>query len=135
MLPSTAVALGRRKYYPIGREDTDVGERKCSFDGCNALEFRTTGYCLRHKDGEPSQEMFTLESRSSDDKGSLKEVAGVFLIIFGILPFLFGSQLFLGSLGILESTHNPFEIVAALFFLGIGIPMLGIGFLLVSKNV
>ena len=90
---------------------------------------------MRHKDGEPSQEMFTLESRSSDDKGSLKEVAGVFLIIFGILPFLFGSQLFLGSVGILESTHNPFETVAALFFLGIGIPMLGIGFLLVSKNV
>lgn len=27
----------------------DMGERKCAFDGCNALEFRTSGYCLRHK--------------------------------------------------------------------------------------
>ena len=113
----------------------DMGERKCAFDGCNALEFRTTGYCLRHKDGEPSQEMTTLESRSSGEKVSLKEGAGVLLIILGILPSLIGSQLFLGSLGILETTHNPFELVAALFFLGIGIPMLVFGFLLGSKNV
>ena len=28
-----------------------MGDRKCDFDGCNALEFRTSGYCLRHKDG------------------------------------------------------------------------------------
>ena len=28
----------------------DVGDRKCAFDGCNALEFRTSGYCLRHKE-------------------------------------------------------------------------------------
>ena len=27
-----------------------MGERKCAFEGCNALEFRTTGYCLRHKE-------------------------------------------------------------------------------------
>ena len=135
MMPlNNTVTLGRRKYYPIGREVVDVGERKCGFDGCNALEFRTTGYCLRHKDGEPSQEMFALESRSSVEKGSPKEVAGVMLIILGILPSLIGFQLFLGSLGILETTNNPFEFVAALFFLGIGIPMLVFGFLLISKN-
>tara|TARA_B100000212_G_scaffold163193_1_gene122799 strand:- start:138 stop:377 length:240 start_codon:yes stop_codon:yes gene_type:complete len=79
--------------------------------------------------------MLTLESRSSEDKGSPKESAGVLLIVIGILPSLFGFQLFLRSLGILETTHNPFEIVAALFFLGIGIPMLVFGYLLVSKNV
>jgi hypothetical protein len=27
-----------------------MGERKCAIDGCNALEFRTTGYCLRHNE-------------------------------------------------------------------------------------
>tara|TARA_B100000927_G_scaffold93364_1_gene75379 strand:- start:731 stop:1141 length:411 start_codon:yes stop_codon:yes gene_type:complete len=134
-LLDTTVALGRRKNYAIGRGVIDVGERKCGFDGCNALEFRTTGYCLRHKDGEPSQEVFTLEGRSSEVKGSLKESAGVLLIILGILPSLIGLQLFLGSLGILETTNNPFEFVAALFFLGIGIPMLVFGFLLISKNV
>tara|TARA_B100000676_G_scaffold227614_1_gene225569 strand:+ start:131 stop:541 length:411 start_codon:yes stop_codon:yes gene_type:complete len=135
MPPRTAVALGRRKYYGIGRGIIDVGERKCAFESCNALEFRTTGYCLRHKDGTASQEMLTLESRSSEEKGSLKESAGVLLIVIGILPFLFGFLLFLRSLGILETTHNPFEIVAALFFLGIGIPMLVFGYLLVSKKV
>ena len=132
---NNTVTLGRRKYYPIGRGVVDVGERKCGFDGCNALEFRTTGYCLRHKDGEPSQEVFSLESGSSEVEGSLKESAGVLLIILGILPFLIGLQLFLGSLGILQTTNNPFEFVAALFFLGIGVPMLVFGFLLVSKNV
>ena len=30
-----------------------MGERNCAFDGCNALEFRTSGYCLRHKDSHP----------------------------------------------------------------------------------
>lgn len=28
-----------------------MGDNKCAYDGCNALEFRTTGYCLKHKDG------------------------------------------------------------------------------------
>ena len=26
-----------------------MGERNCAYEGCNALEFRTSGYCLRHK--------------------------------------------------------------------------------------
>ena len=32
-----------------------MGVRKCAFDGCNALEFRTSGYCLRHKGGLPDE--------------------------------------------------------------------------------
>ena len=30
-----------------------MGKRNCAFEGCNALEFRTSGYCLRHKDDHP----------------------------------------------------------------------------------
>ena len=30
-----------------------MGERNCAIEGCNALEFRASGYCLRHKDGRP----------------------------------------------------------------------------------
>ena len=30
-----------------------MGQRKCAFEGCNALEFRTSGYCLRHKEEAP----------------------------------------------------------------------------------
>ncbi len=33
-----------------------MGERKCAFEDCNALEFRTSGYCLRHKGGIPKVE-------------------------------------------------------------------------------
>ena len=33
-----------------------MGERKCVFEGCNALEFRTSGYCLRHKGEIPKVE-------------------------------------------------------------------------------
>jgi len=28
-----------------------MGDNKCAYDSCNALEFRTSGYCLKHKDG------------------------------------------------------------------------------------
>ena len=28
-----------------------MGDNKCAYDGCNALEFRTSGYCLKHKAG------------------------------------------------------------------------------------
>ena len=33
-----------------------MGVRKCDFEGCNALEFRNSGYCLRHKGGLPDEE-------------------------------------------------------------------------------
>ena len=36
---------------------TAVGERKCGFDGCNALEFRTSGYCLQHKGGTSDEKI------------------------------------------------------------------------------
>ena len=36
-----------------------MGERKCAFEGCNALEFRTSGYCLRHKNGTPVEKKFS----------------------------------------------------------------------------
>ena len=42
-----------------------MGERKCGYEGCNALEFRTTGHCLRHKDGkheEKNQDENSVES-------------------------------------------------------------------------
>ena len=47
------VYLRRRKGYSSAKSDLIVGERNCAFDGCNALEFRTSGYCLRHKDSQP----------------------------------------------------------------------------------
>ena len=30
-----------------------MGERNCAIEDCSALEFRSSGYCLRHKDDHP----------------------------------------------------------------------------------
>ena len=43
-----------------------MGERKCGFDGCNALEFRTSGYCLRHKGGLPEEKIPTITGKHGE---------------------------------------------------------------------
>jgi len=49
--------LRGRNDYPLRASVVNVGERKCAFEGCNALEFRTTGYCLLHKGGLPEEKI------------------------------------------------------------------------------
>ena len=44
------VHFRRRKAYSYWDISEIMGKRNCAFEGCNALEFRTSGYCLRHKD-------------------------------------------------------------------------------------
>ena len=61
-----------------------MGERKCAFEGCNALEFRTTGYCLRHKDGNPHEQAIPIPKESPGRPISIKEVIGFVLMISGI---------------------------------------------------
>ena len=57
-----------------------VGERNCGFDGCNALEFRTSGYCLRHKEGK--YKIFPLIiSRTFISNAKLKTVLWTTLLI------------------------------------------------------
>ena len=46
-----------------------MGDNKCTYDGCNALEFRTSGYCLRHKDGPKT----TLISEINPVKNEISE--------------------------------------------------------------
>tara|TARA_A100001037_G_scaffold270636_1_gene265602 strand:+ start:143 stop:643 length:501 start_codon:yes stop_codon:yes gene_type:complete len=53
-----------------------VGERKCAFEGCNALEFRTSGYCLRHKGGLPDEKIHLI-ARKPQETGK----KGIFDII------------------------------------------------------
>ena len=45
-----------------------MGDRKCEFDGCNALEFRTSGYCLRHKGGSPDEENPLVTSKPEETR-------------------------------------------------------------------
>ena len=44
-----------------------MGDRKCAFEGCNALEFRTSGYCLRHKGSSTDEENPVIASRDLED--------------------------------------------------------------------
>ena len=53
-----------------------MGERKCAFEGCNALEFRTSGYCLRHRGGLPDEKIHLI-ARKSQETGK----KGIFDII------------------------------------------------------
>ena len=61
-----------------------MGERKCAFDGCNALEFRTSGYCLRHKGGLPDEK--NPEITSTPEKTSQKPITEIWWI--PIIPLL-----------------------------------------------
>ena len=97
---NTTVALGRRKYYSIGRGVTDVGERKCGFDGCNALEFRTSGYCLRHKGGLSYEKTryFQTPEETSPEPVTITDPLLIPKIALGYVPFVW-FLLFLASFG------------------------------------
>lgn len=59
-----------------------MGKRNCAIQGCNSLEFRTSKFCLRHKDGKP-EENLVFSSRSSE------EMLTTTVCILVSLPFLF----------------------------------------------
>ena len=69
-----------------------MGERKCAFDGCNALEFRATGYCLRHKqEGLKKKKINTTEESGNKKEG--KVMVEWILFFIGIPVSLFGYRL------------------------------------------
>ena len=61
----------------------DMGERKCAYQSCNALEFRTSGYCLRHKDGNPQEKTPAISNIDAPASTSIKSVFGLILMMFG----------------------------------------------------
>ena len=83
-----------------------MGGMECEFDGCNALEFRTSGYCLRHKGGLPYEKTHYFET--SEKKHSEPALTTDPLLIpkiaLGYVPFVwfllfgasFGSDAFAG---------------------------------------
>jgi len=60
-----------------------MGERKCAYEGCNALEFRTSGYCLRHKDGNPQEKSPAISNIDAPVSTFINSVFGLILMIFG----------------------------------------------------
>ena len=74
-----------------------MGERKCAYEGCNALEFRTSGFCLRHKDGKNDTKKVSsiivnesLEVNQEPLHISILKVIGVLLLIVGGLIVFLG---------------------------------------------
>ena len=72
-----------------------MGERRCAFEGCNALEFRTNGYCLRHKDENPKEKTPAISNNASPGSTNSGEVEGGggfewALFLIGIPVSLFG---------------------------------------------
>jgi len=65
-----------------------MGDRKCAFDGCNALEFRTSGYCLRHKGGITDVKNFNVNTfREKDSSQSIPQSGWNWTMLF--LTWLF----------------------------------------------
>ena len=70
-----------------------MGERNCAYEGCNALEFRTSGFCLRHKNENPVEKKLkmadTIVTPSSDSSSfSWGKMVSFLYIAVPIILFL-----------------------------------------------
>jgi hypothetical protein len=69
-----------------------MGERKCAFNGCNALEFRATEYCLKHKEeGLDIKKINTMEDPGNEEREKVKVEWILFFV--GIPISFFGYRL------------------------------------------
>ena len=81
----------RSKTYSLQCPASDMGERTCAFDGCNSLEFRMTGYCLKHKDNQSKMKSKKVQINSI--KNNYNKNNGPILIINGFLLLFIGYRL------------------------------------------
>ena len=102
-----------------------MGERKCAFEGCNALEFRTTGYCLRHKDGNPSEQAIPIPKDGPGKPISIKGVFGLILMIFGIPISITGAGWLMDSYVVSQ--------MAGIILLMFGVPTSVVGYALTRE--
>ena len=109
-----------------------MGERKCAYEGCKALEFRTSGFCLRHKD--PSNEIKKVSSILVNESlviyqdpppFSILKLIGILLLIVG------GLSVFLGIL-LMFPLSGGYELngLAGLLLIIYGGPVVVLGVLL-----
>jgi len=111
--------------------DDYVGERKCAYEGCNALEFRTFGFCHRHKDGNNDAKFYpTIVNQSLEVNqvplyiSILKMIGALFLIVGGLIVF-FGFLLMIPLSGEYE-----LNAMAGVMMLIVGGPIAALGTLL-----
>ena len=100
-----------------------MGDRKCGFDGCNALEFRTSGFCLRHKGGLPYEKTRYFRTPEKKRSESLIKTNPLLIpkIALGYVPFVW-FFIFLTSLG--SDTFAAYNIfISSGMFLVILLPL------------
>ena len=88
------------------------------------MEFRTTGYCLRHKDENPDEKTPAISNIDSTESTSIKSVFGFILMMFGISIIITGVVWFME-----DGTHwyaQTFGIITVM----IGVPVSVFGLLL-----
>ena len=103
-----------------------MGERKCAFEGCNALEFRTTGYCLRHKDANPDKKAIPIPKDGPERSISIKGVFGFILMIFGIPISITGAVWFMDDTYVVSQ-------MAGIILLMFGVPASVVGYALTHE--
>ena len=102
-----------------------MGERKCAFEACNALELRTTGYCLRHKDGNPDERAIPITKDGPGKSISIKGVFGLILMMFGIPISLTGAVWLMDNYVVSQ--------MAGIILLMFGVPVSVVGYALTQE--
>ena len=87
-----------------------MGTRNCAFEGCNALEFRTSGYCLRHSGHASEEGKKEIMSVDSEEYDKTKHIP-VQEIEWGSILFIMGFPLLFFGFALLqmEPVTNWFE--------------------------
>jgi hypothetical protein len=117
-----------------------MGERKCAVEGCNALEFRTSGFCLRHKEGSTPHEkspivgtseyaenpVFDVSDGSSTGlagAGGERTILSAALLIgsaLGVMSKIIGFIIILIGMAMLPAENHWYGPIPGLFVMGIG---------------
>lgn len=110
-----------------------MGERKCAFEGCNALEFRTSGYCQRHG-GAPIQiDVVEEDSKEVVSKIDLPRLVTFFLILYWPIPLIFLDMFVLNPLPEPGGSIAPTGFLDPCFFICSLVPV-AIGLILIRRG-
>ena len=116
-----------------------MGERKCAYEGCNALEFRASGFCLRHKGR--NNDIKKLSSTIVNESLEVNQVPlyiSILKVIGALLLIVGGSMVFFGIL-LMFPLSDEYELNAlagvSLFIVGRPIATLGASLFVISKLV
>ncbi len=110
-----------------------MGERKCAFEGCNALEFRTSGYCQRHG-GAPIQiDVVEEDSKEVVSEIDLPRLVTFFLILYWPIPLIFLDMFVLNPLPEPGGSIAPTGFLDPCFFICSLVPV-AIGLILIRRG-